>query len=484
MFQPHDFQHDAIHRCRQEFLSGKRRVLLQSSCGSGKTIMSAEVTRLAVSRGKRVLYDIHRNEILAQTSRKLTLAGVEHALLKAGGKVPDAQVILASSLTLARRDVPRVDLLIPDETHVLHSHRKRLIAALPDAHVLGLTATPCRLDGKPLADLYEAMVLGPEPAWLVDHGYLVPAVVYAAESPDLHNVPFRAGEFAQSEAEPAFMQPRLVANAVQTWLKLASGRRTVCFTTGIKHSLQVRDAYRAAGVRAEHVDGQTPDALREDLFAALAEHRIDVLCNVGVAIEGLDIVEVSCVQWLRATGSDSIWIQGNGRGMRVSPETGKTDCIVLDHAGNTFRLGLPEQAREWTLAGKVGGTREAVNEDLLRHCQACMAIWLATTGQTCPRCGETVTCKPRKGPATTGGELVRVTAAELERRARTASREVPPRPAPKWVEASGLVDYWNRMERERHREGYALPVDGKRGSGYSESRCWRRMSVRGGRRAA
>ena len=144
------YQKDTIDRCRLAFSVGHKRVVLQAGTGSGKSIMAAAIVQAAVARGKRVLFTTHRREIHAQTMGKLQLAGVAAAELTAGKAVPDAQVIAASQQTLARRTIPAVDFVIIDEAHSGIEQTRRLMDALPSAHFLLLTATPCRTDGQPL----------------------------------------------------------------------------------------------------------------------------------------------------------------------------------------------------------------------------------------------------------------------------------------------------------------------------------------------
>jgi superfamily II DNA or RNA helicase len=226
----------------------------------------------------------------------------------------------------------------------------------------------------------------------------------------------------------------------------------VLFASGVTHSRECVAALTAQGVRAVHVDGETPAVERAEAFAALRRHDLDVLCNVGIAVEGLDIPEIAAVYWARATASVAVYLQGTGRGMR--PSEGKTDLIVIDGGGNAYRHGLPEEAREWTLTGKVRRPTEAG----LRTCAVCLGIYPPTL-PACPRCGAEPVAEVRRGPSVVGGELVRLTAAEVGRRAKAESLATVARECPAWAAADkGL---WEGLERRRQREGYALG-DGSR----------------------
>lgn len=459
------YQVETLERARSAYRSGAKRVILQASTGAGKTAMASRVVKNATEAGRRVLYVVHRDEILRQTAAVLA----SPTLLTAGGKalpIPPGTVTLASIQTLARREIPEHDLLIVDEAHVNYEQQKRIQAACPNAKALLLTATPVRTDGKPLADIADAIAEGPAMAWLVEQGYLVPARFYGAPSPDMHDVPVRRGEFDAVKMEEAYRATRLVGSVPDAWRKHAAGRRTILFAAGVNHSLDCVKALTMAGVRALHVDGNSSALDRATAFEALRDHSIDVLCNVGLAIEGLDLPAIECVYWARATASLAIYLQGTGRGMRPSP--GKTDLVVIDGGGNVYRHGLPEQARSWTLEGKVRTPREVQ----LRTCAQCYAVgeWAGA----CPRCGTVPEPGQRGSVQTVGGDLVRITAAELERRARASSRETPPRPCPPW--AMSAQEVWDRLERKRQREGYALG-DGGPWSGWTAS-MWRRIQGR------
>lgn len=459
------YQTALIDQCRAEYARGARRVLLQAATGAGKTVIAAAVVEAARAKGRRVLYVCHRDEILRQTEAKLVARGLAPQLLVAGMRWQGGDLVLASAQTLARRDVGAFDLLVIDEAHCLHASHRRLLERMPSARVLCLTATPCRLDGAPLSDLADVLVCGPTMQALTDDGWLVPADVYSAPTPDLAGVAVRGGEYDAAGLQLAYRRPRLVGSVPEQWQRLASGRRTVLFAAGVDHSRDCVAALQAAGVRAVHVDGTTPDAERLAAFDALRRHDVDVLSNVGIAIEGLDIPEVSAIYWARATASLPVWLQGCGRGLR--PAAGKRDCVVIDAGGNVWRHGLPAEARTWSLEGKP---RKAAQVQPLHTCQRCLALWQGP--RECPRCGEIRDVTTRQPPAHVEGELARITAAELERRARAASRQVAPRPCPSW--ASGWSRYWHALEAMRAREGYALP-DGRRGSGWTEARVWRRM---------
>jgi len=458
-----DYQEDTIARCRAAFAAGHRRVVLQAGTGSGKTVMAAAIVQSSLARGKRVLFTTHRREIHAQTVAKLRQFGLEPAELTAGKQVPDAPLIAASQQTLARRAVPLVDFVIIDEAHSGIEQQKRLMEELPQARFLLLTATPCRTDGNPLPA--DAIVCGPSIPDLQARKFLAGTRLYGVEAPDLSKVPIRHGDFGGKELEVAYRRTTLVGQVPDNWHKFCAGRRTILFASGVGHSKDCRDALLMFGVRAAHVDGSTPEAERAKIWQMLRDHDLDVVCNVGVAIEGLDVPEVSAVYLARATTSVSVYLQAIGRGMRYSGE----DLVIVDAGANVWRHGLPESPRVWSLEDRVGGVRKAEAPGL-QHCPACLAIFAPAS--VCPRCGEVLAAKSRRAPDQVAGELRQITQAEIERREREHSRKIGVRPCPSW--AANYAMTWIQLERVRQAKGYSLG-NGTRYSGWTAAMLWRQI---------
>jgi superfamily II DNA or RNA helicase len=439
-------------------------VVLQAGTGSGKTVMAAAIVQAAVARGRRVLFTTHRREIHAQTVAKLRQFGLEPAELTAGKQVPNAPLIAASQQTLARRAVPPVDFVIIDEAHSGIEQTKRLMEELPGARFLLLTATPCRTDGQPLPA--DAIVCGPSIPDLQARKFLARTRLYGVEAPDLADIPLRQGDYSSHELETAYRRPALIGQVPDNWRKYCDGRRTILFASGVQHSLDCRDALLHAGVRAAHVDGSTPEAERASVWEQLRAHTLDVVCNVGVAIEGLDVPEVSAVYLARATASVSVYLQSIGRGMRYS---GDEDLVIVDAGANVWRHGLPETPREWSLEERVRAGRKGDTEGL-QHCRKCLAIFAPAAA--CPRCGDVASASARTPPRHIAGELRQITQADIERKEREHSRSIGPRSCPSW--AANYAMTWLQLERVRQMKGYSLG-NGTRYSGWTAAMLWRRI---------
>lgn len=387
-----DYQTRAIEALRAERRKGHRRLLLVSPTGSGKTAMACSVIATALAFGQRVLVIAHRKELLDQFWGHLRVHhDIVAGLMRADDERtdPGAPVQLASIMTLTRRELPPADLIIVDEAHRTPSESyQRALEAYPRATVIGLTATPCRLDGRPLREHFDAMVTGARYDELIDSGAILAPVVYAAErDPDLSKVKRMAGDYHEGQLEQAMMQPQIVGNVVDEWVTHAEKRASVVFAVGVDHSRELVERFRERGIASAHLDGGTPESEREDLLVQLELGKLRVLSNVGVLCEGWDQPRVKCAVIARPTLSLSLWMQMAGRILRP---WGDKPPVLLDHAGNVERHGLPHENREWSL---TEGTAKRAATDRYRVCAGCYAY---VERMPCPLCGHATARKPRE----------------------------------------------------------------------------------------
>jgi superfamily II DNA or RNA helicase len=197
---------------------------------------------------------------------------------------------------------------------------REIIAALPNAKVLGVTATPERLDGQGLRDVFDVLVIGPAVADLIESGFLSPFVTYAPpRSPDLTGVRSRMGDYATGELSEAMSRGIVIRGAVDEYAERCAGAPAIAFCVDIDHSQRVAAAFRERGYRAAHVDGETPRDERRALIAALGTTEIQVLCNCGLISEGLDVPSVIAAILLRPTKSLALYLQQVGRALRPAP---------------------------------------------------------------------------------------------------------------------------------------------------------------------
>jgi superfamily II DNA or RNA helicase len=399
------YQAEIVDRIKSAMAAGRRRVLIVMPTGSGKTVVIAEIIAHAAAARQRTLFLAHRRELIQQASRKLHAAGVDHGVLLPGFPArPAERVQVASIATLHARairscavELPPADLVVIDEAH--HARARtyvRILEAYPAAKLIGLTATPCRGDGRGLGNAFDVMVESPGVAELIAGGYLVPARVYAPTRPDLTGVKVERGDYVEPQLAERMDQPKLVGDIVSHWHQLANRRQTVVFATGVAHSLHLRDEFRQSGVWAEHIDGTTPTEERDRILAQLAAGKIELVVNAMVLTEGWDCPEVACLILARPTRSLGLYRQMVGRVLR--PSSGKTDALILDHAGAVFEHGLPDDVIQWTLSADkkaCNATRSSSGRrpgpPALTACPECTAVRFE--GRPCTACGWRATKK-------------------------------------------------------------------------------------------
>ena len=408
------YQQQAIEGVRDAFRAGHRAPLLVAPTGAGKTVMFGFVAGQTASRGKRVLIVAHRRELIRQASRKLTETGVDHGII-APGHTPSRELVQVGSVQTLGRRLDRVaapDLIVIDEAHhAVAGQWADVVAAFPAARILGVTATPERLDGRGLGveagGCFDALVMGPAVLDLIEGGFLSPTRVFApAEAPDLSGIRTVAGDYATGALSAAMERPKVVGDAVAHYAKHADGQPAILFSPSVAHAETMAAAFRAAGYRAAAASGSTPAAERDAAIAGLATGAVQVLCSCDLISEGLDVPAVGCVILMRPTKSLGLYLQQVGRGLRPAP--GKSHLIVLDHAGNSLTHGMIEQPREWSLAGRKrkAGAAEA------KQCPSCYAVH--APARECPACGHSyaeareASGAGREGPEQVEGELAEV----------------------------------------------------------------------------
>ena len=395
------FQCDAVDQIESKIAGGKRRPILVAPTGSGKTIIGSEYIKRLIAKYKRVLVIAHRREIIVQTSNKLTANGVRHGVILAGKEKdlrPLERVQVASIQTLWSRGVrsnsmqmPLADILIFDEAH--HARAKtyqKIIDAYPNAVLLGLTATPCRGDGRGLGNIFDTMIECPQVQELIDLGFLVGTVIYAPiKDADglLRGVRIEQGDYVIRQLEQRMNTDQLVGDIVTHWLKYGGGRRTVCFAVDVAHSIHIRDEFLRAGVLAEHLDGTTPIPEREAILARLESGDTRVVVNCMVLTEGWDMPSVGCCILARPTKQMGLYRQMIGRVLR--PAEGKANAIILDHSGAVWRHGRPEDHIEWTLdvdrRAENPTHKNRRGAERMRECPSCKVVM--TSPPPCYNCG-------------------------------------------------------------------------------------------------
>jgi len=398
------YQQQLINDIRLQYQLGKRSVLAVLATGGGKTYIFSYIAQQASAKGNRVLILVHRAELLDQASRSLSSMSVQHGLIQAGRAMDLSHAVqVASVQTVARRLhlLPRdfFQLLVVDEAHHTTAGTwAKVIEHFAQAKLLGVTATPIRGDGRGLGEHYQAMVEGPTAQQLTDDGYLAGAKVLAPPGFDSTGLRKRMGDFDPKEAEQRV--GTIMGDCLGHYRKHLSGQTAIAFCCSVAHAEAVAALFQSAGIAAASIDGSMDTANRRQLLADLAIGRIKVLTSCALIGEGVDVPSVGGCILLRPTASVGLHLQMIGRCLR--PQLGKR-AVVLDHVGNTLRLGHHLEARDWTLDGIKKRDREAAPS--VKVCPQCFAT-SASAAQVCRECGHVFAPQERRELQQVDGELV------------------------------------------------------------------------------
>lgn len=401
-----DYQIEAVNGARKA-VSQKKNPVVVIPTGGGKTHVGVSICRGAIDRGNRVLWIAHRKELIDQAIERLDLFGLESGPIMAGLKEKrEASVQVASIQTLVRRSAPEAQVVIVDEAHHARAETYgKILDLYPGVPVVGLTATPVRLDGKGLGrptGIFDEIVSPISARALIERGFLMAPRYFAPSQPSFSGVRKVGGEFDQGQTAAIMAKPQIVGDVVRTILERHDGRLGVIFAASISNSKVLVERLREAGLEAAHLDGTTAKKERETILADLRRGAIQVVSNVGVLTEGWDLPHLGFVSLARPTASWALHNQMIGRVLRAAD--GKTTPEVFDHAGNVVRHGFPEDDVEFDLGDaptKKGEVSKA------KVCRACFGV-VPVHVRVCPLCGAEFPRIEREGPLEVGGRLTEV----------------------------------------------------------------------------
>jgi len=376
--------------------SGSRRILGVAPTGSGKTIIASKIIKDAITKGKRVFFLVHRDILITQTYNKIKSFNFRNCgFIKSGWQEnKNSLVQIASVQTLASRNwwhqIP-ADIVIIDEAHInayAAVVQRMMNQIYPQALYLALTGTPWRLaKHESMVDIFQSLVCAPMPFELINQGFLVKPSYFSVAQADLDLVGTIGGDFDEGQLAIACDRPELLQQIVEDWKRYALGRRTIAFTVNVQHAQDLALAFLSKGIPAACVSAKTPVKTTEQIYKQLENGQVLVVCSCMKLTEGFDVPSVSAILLCRPTLSKSLYFQMVGRGLRLSPETGKTDCIVIDPSGNVQRHHYIEDLKEISLeAGKEKQEDEAPKKICPASMGGCRAIIYACL-MRCPNCG-------------------------------------------------------------------------------------------------
>lgn len=369
------------------------------------------------------MFLVHREELIEQTAAKFEAFGIPFGIVAAGYRENlNYPIQIGSVFSVTRRlhRLPNFSLLIPDEAH--HGVAQTwgtIFDHYPDASLLGLTATPIRLDGRGLSERFDTMILGLSVREMIARGLLVRPVVYGPKQPlDLKGVRSLGGDYDSKSLTKRMNKPQITGDAVEQYCRHGRDGQALVYCVSIEHAQSVARAFEAAGYPAASIDGEMPKGDRWRQVQMFRAGALRVLTNCNLVVEGFDVPGVHVVIDLGPTKSLQKYLQKAGRGMRV--EEGKTHCVYLDHAANYLTHGFPDEDREWTLDGIV--RRPGDGAPPVRQCEECFAVAPASAA-VCPCCGAEFPTRPI---------VIKATAGELEELSKMPA--VPDTPLNRWLQ--------------------------------------------------
>jgi DNA repair protein RadD len=398
-----DDQRTTIDNVRDAVARRERRIVVQGPTGFGKGLLIADIIDRARNKDKSVMVVVPALSLIEQTCEVLFNQGLRSVgVIQANNPLtdPTMPIQVASLDTLANRwkhgEMPKTDVVLIDEVHKWATFFPNWLCDPKWQHIpfIGFSATPWT---KGLGAYYKRLIIANDMDGLIAQGTLVPFRTFAPDAPDLTGVRMVAGEFVGADLDEVMRPKKLVANVVETWLKLGEGRPTVCFCCSRAHADQVAREFTAAGVPAGYMDCNTKLADWIDESGKLHEGRrtirrkfLDgeyrVICNVDIVGIGIDWPEVSCIIYARPTMSDMRFVQNIGRGLRA--HLGKTDLLILDHSTTTQRLGFVNDVYGFHTQLDDGKPKVEKKEGVLlpKECPQCHYL-KAPRVVKCPNCG-------------------------------------------------------------------------------------------------
>ena len=350
----YDYQEDMKGRIEGE-LRLHRSVMAQMPTGTGKTYLLTAVIDSFVSNNpmEKVWIVAHRRELVSQideTVRKFHsyYASNTSSLLSS---------VKAMSIQWLMRHYDEIEeepgmIVIDEAHHALAKTYKEMWERFPKAKFLGLTATPCRLNGKGFTDLFDVLVQSWSVPEFISKGRLATYDFVSIKSDGvtqrlIDSLQKRGadGDYQNKEMDMLLNKKPSIERLYQSLEEFGKDRKGIVYAINISHAQKITKLYQEHGVKAIAIDSKTPAVERQQDIEAFKKGDIQVLVNVDIFSEGFDCPDVEFVQLARPTLSLAKYLQMVGRGLRVAK--GKKNCVIIDNVGLYRVFGLPSQVWNW-----------------------------------------------------------------------------------------------------------------------------------------
>lgn len=352
-------------------------MVIVSPPGSGKSVMIATIAKIFTDNGKRVMFTVHKKELVEQITDTFQHMGVDLSL---------CTIMTVRKIYNRLKQLPRPHVIITDETH--HSKAstyQKIYGYYYDVPRIGFTGTLWRLSGEGFRDTYDQMVEGESVEWLIDNHRLAPYHYYAPTLADFDNLKKSStGDYLKSAIDDQ-MTNVFFGDVVKHYQRIANGKKAILYAHSREASQTFAETFCDNGIQSCHIDAKTPKNERERILEGFKDGTIPVLCNVDIVSEGFDVPDCDVVILMRPTLSLVYYLQQSMRCMRYAPNK---EAIIIDHVGNYMRHGLPTTPHHWTLNDwkKKSERRSQPVANTVKTCEECFAVVPSDT-RVCPHCG-------------------------------------------------------------------------------------------------
>ncbi|RMC41722.1 DEAD/DEAH box helicase [Lactobacillus sp. ESL0233] len=386
MYELRPYQLDLISHITKSMQTGHHHIIVQSPPRTGKTVVMAEIARRTTLKNNRVMFIIHRKEVLDQAIDTFKAQGVKPELATMG---------LVQTLCRRVDKLPEPQLILIDEGHhALAKSYQKIIQKFSNAYILFFTATPRRTGKQQLDQIADDIIIGQSIRELTDNGFLAPFRYFQPPNDFNSKLLKRSstGDYTTQSMDDA-MSSKIYGHIVKQYQRIAPDKQAVVYTYSIDSAKRVADEFNRAGISAKEVDGKTADAERDSTVNDFRKQRLKILVNVNLFTEGVDLPNVDCVIMARPTTSLALYLQFSMR--CLNPREGKT-AIIIDHANNVQKFGYPDDDRDWRQAivsGVKGDTSATANQGTaIITCDYCFAVVKVAEVKNgkCPLCGEPI----------------------------------------------------------------------------------------------
>ena len=404
-----DYQEKVYNDIKRAFINGSKGVCAVLPCRSGKSYVFAKISQDACKKGSHVLILAHRNSLLNQ-----------HKELFEDLELNNDNIRIESVFTEINHlgENGPVDLIIIDEAHLSGASSYQKVCQYYDCLRILFTATPARLDGKPL-NLADAMVTGITAKELIKRGNISDYSYYAPDlNIDFSKIKKTAGDYNNQQLGQTMGTKKIYGDVLKYYNMLAKGKQAVAYCVNVQHSQEVCEMFNKEGISARHMDSHTPEKERESILSDFKEGRFKILCNCNLISEGITLPSAEAGLLLRPTLSLTLYIQ---QAMRCLTPNGDKKAVIIDYVNNVQRHGMPTQERDWSLDNKV---KEYCNENedgtlKIRICPECFSTF--ETAPVCPFCGAEYEITPIEIQNIKEVQLKKVEEAREEKRLKAMS---------------------------------------------------------------